>query len=84
MELQSQITNDISAARDLIAKNRKELLDMLELAYGDQPKWLVVRSYILRSLGKSGLEGILDSLEEKLRGNIVGIVSSKSAPNERK
>jgi hypothetical protein len=77
VELQSQIINDISAARDLIAKNRKELLDMLELAYGDQPKWQVVRSYILRSFGKNGLEGILDSMEEKIRaGDISDHIST--------
>jgi len=79
---QLQISNDISAAKDLIAKNRKELLDMLELAYGDQPKWQVVRSYILRSLGKNGLEGILDSLEETLKVSAVAALSLKSASDE--
>lgn len=42
-----------------IAATRKQLLDVIELAFGDSPKWPVVRSRVLDLLGESGLEGAL-------------------------
>ncbi len=53
-----------------ISQTRKNLLDLLEMAFGDHPKWPYARSRVLRSLGRSGIEGILERMieEEKARG----------------
>ena len=45
--------------KELIA-TRKQILDLLEMAFRDHPNWSFARSRVLRALGKSGLEGVLD------------------------
>ncbi|MGK5084393.1 hypothetical protein WDW37_13950 [Bdellovibrionota bacterium FG-1] len=42
-----------------IVTTRKQVLDLLELAFRDHPQWSYVRSRVLRALGRSGLEGVL-------------------------
>jgi hypothetical protein len=54
----------LSQMKESIAKTRKQLLDVLELAFGDHHKWPAVRSFVLRSLGENGLDGIIDDLNE--------------------
>jgi len=46
-----------------INKTRKTILDLLEMAFGEHPKWPAARTCILRSLGKSGLEGAIETID---------------------
>ncbi len=52
-----------------VSHTRKQLLDLLELAFGDHPKWSAARTCVLRVLGNSGLEGAIDALESRSCGN---------------
>lgn len=49
-----------------LTSTRKQVLDLLEVAYGKHDNWLYVRSRILRSLGRSGLEGTIARTLKKL------------------
>ena len=40
-----------------IKKDRKDILDLFEVALGDNPRWGAVRSKILSLFGRDGLEG---------------------------
>lgn len=40
-----------------IKRSRKELLDLFEAAIGDSPRWMAIRSKILATFGRDGLEG---------------------------
>lgn len=51
----------LSTLQSQITEVRKQLLDILEVAFREHPKWVFVRSRVLRALGKSGLEGVLES-----------------------
>lgn len=60
-----QKNNSKSAAELKIAVSlaRKQILDLLELAFGDHPKWPAARTCVLRALGQSGLEGAITAIE---------------------
>jgi len=51
-----------------ITSTRKQILDLLEMAFGDHPKWQYARSRVLRALGRSGLEGILENALRQIQG----------------
>jgi len=56
-------TNTAKALIELrleIKQARKSILDLLELAFGDHPKWPAARTCVLRALGQSGLEGFIE------------------------
>jgi hypothetical protein len=57
----SKTLNELRAA---VVAARKQILDILELAFRDHPNWSYVRSRVLRALGKSGLEGVLDERKD--------------------
>ena len=58
---------------------RKQVLDLLELAFREHPQWPYVRSRVLRALGKSGLEGVLDRYSGKNSGTISSDFDSNGA-----
>jgi len=60
-------SNSIRFIQELQAEvsyTRKEILDSLELAFGDHPRWPYARSRVLRALGRSGLEAVLANLQK--------------------
>ena len=45
-------------AKEEIAKARRHLMDILEAAFGEHPKWKYVRGRVLGIMGKDGLEAV--------------------------
>lgn len=61
------ITNTLGYLKAEISRTRKDILDTLELAFREHPNWQFVRTRVLRSLGKSGLEGALDRASKQTK-----------------
>lgn len=47
-----------NSTKNAVAKARKEILDIVEMAYGDSQRWPFVRARILKVFGRNGLEGL--------------------------
>ena len=60
MDRNSSAEEIISHFKSIVTATRKNLLDLLELAYGTEPNWPIVRSRILNELGNSGLGGEIE------------------------
>lgn len=69
LEVENRETEkNLTELKQSIYITRKQLLDLLEMAFGDHPKWSTARSCVLRIFGESGLEGKVKSLEATLNG----------------
>lgn len=58
----SEMTNKETLPK-AIKRTRKEILDLLEVAFGQSTKWPLVRSRMLAAFGRYGLERF--TIEEK-------------------
>lgn len=62
MEKHLKPKNNSEDLRYAVTVARKQIMDLLEMAFGEHPKWPMARTCVLRALGESGLEGALDAV----------------------
>ena len=63
------MTYHTSYLEDAVRTTRKELLTLLETAYGSTQQFGIIRSRILYLFGRDGLEGLVRRLDEKRSGS---------------
>lgn len=54
--------NELETIRMAISATRRRILDLVESAYGETPKFPFVRSRLLGLFGRDGLEGAIQQL----------------------
>jgi len=55
-------TSELESLLVQIKKDRKDLLDLFEVAIGDSPRWGSIRSKIMSIFGRDGLEGTVKEI----------------------
>lgn len=74
--------SDIEILLNHIKQTRRQLLDILDVAYRNGPQWPFVRSRILKLFGRDGLEGAVRSLPANHAGSI-GSIQGTNCPSSR-
>ena len=54
--------NEFETIRAAISTTRRRILDLVESAYGETPKFPFIRGRLLGLLGRDGLEGTIQQL----------------------
>ena len=78
MDSESHQSVNIDSLHKNLRNARRQILDMLQVAYGHEPSWRNVRSRVLKIMGREGLEKpFLETISKAGHGAKNGETSQK-------
>ena len=54
--------SDLLALQNSVRQTRKDILDLMDVAYANTPQWKLIRARIMSAFGREGLEGQVEQL----------------------